>query len=98
MDWITSYNNKVAQNEQLVLEFVDPCLTSIYQPPDVVMNAPLKRLIREQYHDYVNCILKDETRSIKFKPGDKVTVPRETLIGFIEKVYSIINNENIKRR
>ena len=62
------------------------------------MNAPLKRLIHEQYHDYVNCILKDETLSIRFKPGDKVTVPRETLIGFIEKAYSIINNENIKRR
>ena len=98
MDWIASYNNKVAQNEQLVLEFVDPCLTSIYQPPDVVMNAPLKRLIREQYHDHVHCLLKDESRSTKFKPEDKVTVPRETLIDFIEKAYDYINNENIKRR
>lgn len=32
MDWITLYNSKASENEQLVVEFVDPCLTSIYQP------------------------------------------------------------------
>ena len=52
-DWITSHNKKAFGNEKLVVEFVDPCLTSIYQPPDVVMNAQLKRLVRQEYNDYV---------------------------------------------
>ena len=98
MDWITSYNSKAPPNEQLVVEFVDPCLTSIYQPPDVVMNAPLKRLVRQQYHDHVHRILQDESHSSEFKPGDKVTISRETLIDFVEKAYEDINNENIKKR
>lgn len=98
MDWITLYNSKASENEQLAVEFVGPCLTSIYQPPDVVMNAPLKRLVRQQYHDHVHRINLDELRSSKFKPGDKVTVSRETLIDFVEKAYEDINNENIKRR
>ena len=98
MDWITSYNSKAPPNEQLVVEFVDPCLTSIYQPPDVIMNAPLKRLVRQQYHDHVHRILQDESHSSKFKPGDKVTISRETLIDFVEKAYEDINNENIKKR
>ena len=98
MDWINLYNRKAPENEQLVVEFVDPCLTSIYQPPDVVMNAPLKRLIRQQYHDHVHRISQDQSQLSKFKPGDKVTVPRETLIDFIEKAYDNINKENIKRR
>ena len=52
-DWITSHNKKAPGNEKLVVEFVDPCLTSIYQPPDVVMNVQLKRLVRQEYNDYV---------------------------------------------
>jgi len=68
MDWITLYNSKASENELLVVEFVDPCLTSIYQPPDVVMNASLKRLVRQQYHEHyykmnhVHPSLNQETR------------------------------------
>ena len=98
MDWIASYNRKAPENEQVIVEFVDPCLTSIYQPPDVVMNAPLKRLIRRQYHDHIHRILQDDARSSKFKAGDKVTIPRETLIEFVEKAYDEINSDNIRIR
>ena len=62
------------------------------------MCAPLKRLIHQQYHGHIYRILQDESRSFKFKPGDMVTVSRETLIDFVEKAYEDINNENIKRR
>ena len=97
MDWITSYNSKAPPNEQLVVEFVDPCLTLIYPPPDVVMNAPLKLLVRQQYHDHAHCILQDESLSSKFKPGDKVPVPtRKILTNFVEKAYDDINNQKIK--
>ena len=98
MDWITSCNSKVPENEQLVVEFVDPCLTSMCQPPDVVMNAPLKRLIRRQYHDHVLRMLQGDAGSSKFKPGDKVAISRETLIDFVEKAHDDINSENIKKR
>ena len=30
-------------------------------------------------------ILQDDTHSSKFKAGDKVVIPRETLINFVEK-------------
>ena len=41
------------EEEELVVEFIDPCLTSIYQPPDVAVNGPLKKMIREEYHNHV---------------------------------------------
>ena len=93
-DWINSYNKRAPENEQLVVEFVDPCLTSIYQPPDVVMNVVLKRLVRQQYNDYVRSLLQDNS----LKAGEKVPLQRETLIEFIESAYDLINNENIRRR
>jgi len=62
------------------------------------MNAPLKRLVRRQYHDHIHRILQDDARSSKFKPGDKVAIPRETLIDFVEKAYDDINSDNIRIR
>ena len=41
-DWIQAYNKSALDKQQIIVEFVDPCLTSVYQPADVVMNAPLK--------------------------------------------------------
>jgi hypothetical protein len=32
------------EQEDLVVEFIDPCLTSIYLPPDIVVNGPLKKM------------------------------------------------------
>ena len=48
--WINKCNESVGNNEKLIVEFVEPCLTPVYQPPDVVVNAPLKRAIRQKYH------------------------------------------------
>ena len=44
----TSEHRKVEIFENIVVKFVDPCLTSICQPPDVDMNALLKRSIRHE--------------------------------------------------
>ena len=95
-DWITSYISKASENEQLFVHFVDPCLTSIHQAPNVVMNTSLKELIHRQHHDHVHRILQVDTRSSKFKPEDKITMPKETLIDFVEKAYDNVNSENIK--
>ena len=91
--WIQSYNEKVLKNEKIVVEFVDLCLTSIYQHPDVVMNAPLKRSIRRQYHEYVHQLLQSPSSGIALKAGDPISVSRETVVGFIETVYDEINTE-----
>ena len=40
-------NANLPEEEELVVEFIDPCLTSIYQPPDLAVNGPLKNIIRE---------------------------------------------------
>ena len=96
--WIEDYNKSVSENEKIVMEFVDPCLTSIYQPPDVVMNAPLKLSIRHQYHNYVRELLQNPPSGIALKAGDPIAVSRETLVGFVKNAYQNINTENIKKR
>jgi len=62
------------------------------------MNVQLKRLVRQQYNDHVHRLLQDNAHSSTFKPGDKGTIPRETLIDFVEKAYDQIKSENIRKR
>ena len=79
--WIEDYNKSVDANEQIIVEYVDPCLTSVYQPPDLVMNAPLKRMIRHQYHNYIHDLLQNpQSRCPALNVGDHVAVSREKLV------------------
>ena len=71
------------EEEELVVEFIDPCLTSIYQPPDVAVNGPLKKMIREEYHNHVAELFSTSKQSANLKAGDKIPVSRENLVGFI---------------
>jgi len=96
--WIEQYNSVAVENEKIVVEFVDPCLTSVYQPPDVVMNAPLKRMIRNQYHDYVNDSIRNPPSGEAPKARSPIAVSRETLVSFVENALRSINEENIKKR
>jgi len=96
--WIQSHNENALENEKIVVEFVDKCLSSIYQPPYVATNRPLKRLIRSQYHDYVHQLIKNPSGSPALKAGDPVGLSRETLIGFVENAYNKINVENRRKR
>ena len=43
---LTDINANRPEEEELIVEYIDPCLTSIYQPPDVAVNGPLKKMIR----------------------------------------------------
>ena len=35
------------EEEELIVEFIDPCLISIYQLPDLEVIGPRKKMIRE---------------------------------------------------
>jgi hypothetical protein len=69
------------------VEFIDPCLTSIYQPPDIVVNGPLKKMIREEYHNHVFELFRNSEESLSLNAGDKIPVSREDIVGFIENAY-----------
>lgn len=86
------------EEEELVVEFIDPCLTSIYQPPDVAVNGPLKKMIREEYHNHVAKLFSTSKQSANLKAGDKIPVSRENLVGFIQNAYDKINSVNRKNR
>ena len=91
-------NENRPEEEELVVEFIDPCLTSIYQPPDVAVNGPLKKMIREEYHNHVAELFSTSKQSANLKAGDKIPVSRENLVGFIQNAYDKINSVNIKNR
>jgi hypothetical protein len=91
-------NGSRPEQEELVLEFIDPCLTSIYQPPDIVVNGPLKKMIREEYHNHVFGLFRNSEEALSLNAGDKIPVSREDLVGFIENAYDKINSANRKNR
>ena len=68
------------------------------QPPDVVVNGPLKKMIREEYHKYVTELCSDSKQSAYLKAGEKIPVSREKMVGFIESAYKRINDVNKKNR
>ena len=86
------------EEEELVVELIDPCLTSIYQPPDVAVNGPLKKMIREEYHNHVAELFSTSKQSASLNAGDKIPVSRENLVGFIQNAYGKINSVNKKNR
>ena len=89
-------NENRPQEEELVVEFIDPCLTSIYQSPDVTVNGPLKKMIREDNH--VAELFSTSKQSANLKAGDKIPVSRENLVGSIQNAYDKINSVNRKNR
>ena len=93
--WVIAYNLSAPENSKLFIEFIDPCLTSIYQPPDVVMNAPLKKKIRKAYQEHVRSISFSETR---LKAGKVVDISRKQLVEFVERAFTEINLKNKKNR
>ncbi|MGH7955200.1 MAG: hypothetical protein ACREOZ_04490 [Gloeomargaritales cyanobacterium] len=86
----------IAENERdptktrIEIEYIDGCLTSVYQPCDIVVNRSLKTEVRLQYAQ--------QMRNFPSKPGDKMVVTREDLVGFIENATNKINNDQIRGR
>lgn len=94
-EWTNKYNRDHAkEGSKIVAEYIDPNLTSIHQPPDVVIIALIKRLIRKAYHQKIDEYLDDGT----LKPGDKVAIRREDVVDFVEGAYNQINEgEKVER-
>ena len=72
-----------------VIEFVDPCLTSTYQPPDAMYNKPFKALIRTKYNESIS----KELIKGNLNVGDKYKVSRDDLINFICQTIDELNEK-----
>ena len=87
-DYIEQSNKEVTP--KIVVDFVDSGLTSVYQPPDVVINKPLKKEIRSQYEHLMSIRYKKQ----KYEPGKTVAVSREEVVQIVENAYHSINMKN----
>ena len=74
---------------KIIYEFIEAGMTSIYQPPDVVINKPLKDAIKRQYENHRNDI------ATTFTPGQEIVISRNMLTNFILGAYEEINDENM---
>ena len=77
-----------------VIEFVDPCLTSVYQPPDGMYNKPVKALIRTKSNESISIELIKGNLNI----GDKYKVSRDDLINFICQTIDKLNRNKYLNR
>ena len=51
VQWINEENE--VSNTKIVVEYIDECLTSIYQPCDVMINKPLKSNVCSHYYKHI---------------------------------------------
>jgi hypothetical protein len=75
---------------RLVLEWIDPSLTSVYQPGDISINKPLKNSVRRRHAQLVATATQREG----YKPGEEFKVSRDMLLEIIEDACKDINAEN----
>ena len=81
---VTLQNKQDKRKSRIVIDYIDPCLTSIYQPCDVVVNKPLKQKMRKRYFERAS--------SHRVKPGEKFKINREDLIDIVRLAYEDVNN------
>ena len=86
--WINE-ENKISETK-IIVEFIDECLTSIYQPCDVTINKPLKAKVCHHYYTHI--------QGLNTKPGEKIVITRELLMKFIVSSFNEINNEQMHNR
>ena len=95
LQYVDEYNkSNKGKSSKIVMGFIDPSLTSIYQPPDVVIIAIIKRLIRQAYHAKITEYVDNGT----LIPGDIAKITREDVVDFLEKAYNTINKQQEKER
>ena len=87
LDWIKSSNR--TEKSAIKCDFIEAGMTSVYQPPDVVVNKPLKHALKKAYGNYRNEIATD------FEPGKRIEISRERLTNLILESYAKINDENL---
>jgi hypothetical protein len=85
LQWVEEQNDTDPNGVKIVVEYVDECLTSIYQPCDVVINSKLKKAIRAIYSTHM-------CRNHRVA-GEKVKISREHLVEFVEEAYLQINQQ-----
>ena len=88
VDYITQSNE--TSTPKIIVDFVDAGLTSVYQPPDVMINKPLKKSICLQYKR----LMADRLKNDPLVAGNQVSVSREELVGIVEATYYSINMQN----
>ena len=59
--------------EELVVELIDPCLTFTYQPPDIAVNIPLKKMIRDEYCNNFAKLFSTLKQSANIQARDKIS-------------------------
>jgi hypothetical protein len=80
---VDELNDKSEFGSQLILEFIDPGLTSVYQPGDVSLNRSLKSKICSSYSKHL----------MSTRPGNVVKTSREDVVKFVEQSFDAINDE-----
>ena len=93
-EFVKNWNDNPDRTCTFVIDFVDPCLTSVYQPPDVMYNKPFKALIRTKYNESISTELNKGNLNI----GDKYKVSRDDLIDFICQTIDELNEKYKKTK
>ena len=81
--------NNFPEEEELVVLFTYPCLTSIYQPPLVAVNGLLKKMTREEYYICVDKLLSILKQSANIKK-------LETNFSILRRSFGVLKNANGK--
>ena len=81
----------------MVVEFIDPYLTSIHQLSDKAVDEPQKMMVRGEYHNHIATVSNTSKQSTSNIIGDKIRVTLEDLGRFIKSAYneSILSTERI---
>jgi hypothetical protein len=90
--WIEEHNDRMEQEgsrSRLVMDFVDSCLTGIYQPCDVVVMRVIKRIICRKYHE----MLGKRIDNGSIAPGDTLRITREDVTRWMEEAVEEVNEE-----
>ena len=93
-DYVKAWNENPNNTYTFNIQFIDPCLTSVYQPPDVMYNKPFKALIRTKYNESISTELINGNLNI----GDKYKVSRDDLIHFICQTIDELNKNIINQK
>ena len=89
LEWDELQNEVDTNGTRIVLDYIDPCLTSIYQPCDVVINKPLKQKMGGFYQESIHYL--------NSKPGNKIHVSREKPVEIIVKSFEWINSQQMSQ-
>jgi len=86
LEFVERCNSDKATDTKVIIELVDEGLTPIIQVPDVAVNKVFKSAVKKRYHLYRS--------GLPINIGEKISVPRETLLGFILDAIKEINEQN----